>query len=51
MQNPFTTTFSKILPLRFVGSVEQWNNIEIAKLWNYKIPATKVICSDGEVTL
>ena len=35
----------------FKGNVEQWNEIEKGELWMSAVPATKVICSDGEVAL
>jgi hypothetical protein len=31
--------------------MEEWNNITKDYFWNHDVPATKVICSDGEVTL
>lgn len=37
--------------IMFEGAVSQWNDIEFGDGWNYNVPATKVICSDGEVSL
>ncbi|MBR4600034.1 MAG: leucine-rich repeat protein [Treponema sp.] len=47
-------TFSdctSLTSISFNGTVEQWNEIEKGWMWNSAIPATKVICSDGEVDL
>ena len=35
----------------FNGTKAQWNAIRKGSGWNYNVPATKVICSDGEVAL
>ncbi|MBQ8427007.1 MAG: hypothetical protein IJX16_04520 [Clostridia bacterium] len=35
----------------FSGSVTEWDYITKGDYWNYEVPATKVICSDGEVML
>ncbi len=37
--------------INFNGTVEQWNAIKKGENWNVNVPATKVICSDGEVEL
>ena len=37
--------------IKFEGTVEQWNAINKESYWNYKVPASKVICSDGTVSL
>ncbi len=37
--------------IKFNGTKEQWNTIEKEYHWNYDAPATKVICTDGEVEL
>lgn len=37
--------------ISFAGTVEQWRSIELQTNWNNGVPATKVICSDGEVAL
>ena len=37
--------------IEFKGTVEQWNAITFGNVWNYKVPATEVICSDGTVSL
>ena len=42
---------TKLNHIIFNGTVEQWNAISKGKDWNYEVPATKVICADGEVTL
>ena len=42
---------SSLNSIRFEGSVEQWNAIAKGNNWNYKVPATEVICSDGTVEL
>lgn len=35
----------------FRGTLEEWNTMEKGELWNVYVPATKVICSNGEVVL
>ena len=42
---------SRLTTINFGGTIEQWNNITKGDYWNYLVPATKIICSDGEVTL
>lgn len=37
--------------IKFNGTVAQWNAISNGLYWNNGVPATKVICSDGEVAL
>ncbi len=37
--------------ITFNGTVEEWNAIEKGREWNDDVPATKVVCSDGEVAL
>ena len=42
---------SSLTSITFEGTIEQWNSIMLGSHWNYWIPATEVICSDGVVTL
>lgn len=35
----------------FNGTVAQWNALTVEGDWKYKVPATEVVCSDGEVSL
>ena len=35
----------------FDGNIEQWNAIKLGSYWDCNIPATKVICSNGIVSL
>ena len=35
----------------FEGTIEQWKKIEFSEYWNDETPLTKVICSDGVVSL
>lgn len=37
--------------LNYAGTMEQWQALSKAKLWNYQVPATYVQCSDGQVAL
>lgn len=37
--------------LMFKGTIAQWNAISKGIDWNREVPATKVVCSDGEVSL
>ena len=42
---------SSLTEITFNGTVEQWNNVTKVFHWDYAVPATKVICTDGEVAL
>ena len=42
---------TSLTSITFVGTVAQWNAITKDPDWNYEIPATKVVCKDGEVAL
>ena len=35
----------------YEGTVEEWKAISKGSSWNYNVPATKVVCKDGEVSL
>ncbi len=35
----------------FNGTVSEWNSVNKDALWNYYVPATEVICSDGVVEI
>ena len=35
----------------FTGTIAEWNAISKGSLWKSSVPATKVVCSDGEVAL
>ena len=41
--------------ITYTGTVEQWNNLSKVQdgdqSWNYEVPATEVVCSDGSVKL
>lgn len=37
--------------ITFNGTIAEWDAISKESYWNYKVPATKVVCSDGEVSL
>ena len=41
----------KLTSITFKGSVEEWNAVEKGFYWDYEIPATEVICSDGTFSL
>ena len=42
---------TSLTSISFDGTVEQWDTIALMFAWNSNIPATKVICSDGVVSL
>ena len=49
-----TNAFSgctSLTTINFEGTVEQWNAIKLGSSWNYKVPATEVICSNGTVPI
>lgn len=35
----------------FLGTTEEWNSLSFGLYWKSGVPATKVICMDGEVSL
>lgn len=37
--------------ITFKGTMEQWNAISIGSYWSKNVPATKIVCSDGEVPM
>ena len=37
--------------INFSGTTSQWAAITFGDIWNYNVPATEVICSDGTVAL
>ena len=37
--------------MTFEGTTEEWNSITKEYNWNYRVPATYVQCTDGQVTL
>jgi hypothetical protein len=37
--------------ITFEGTIDQWNTITKQNEWNYNVPVTEVVCSDGSVTL
>ena len=49
-QNTFADC-SSLTSIVFNGTVDEWNAILFDAQWNYNVPATKVICSDGVVDL
>lgn len=42
---------TRLSTITFKGTVEQWSAITFGEHWNENVPATKVICSDGEVLI
>ena len=42
---------TNLTSITFNGTIEEWNTITKGNLWNYKVPATEVICTDGSVAL
>ena len=42
---------TSLTDITFNGTEEQWNAIEKGSDWNFSVPATKVVCTDGEVSL
>jgi hypothetical protein len=42
---------SALTSIAFAGTMEQWNAITKGSNWKYNVPATKVVCTDGEVAL
>jgi hypothetical protein len=42
---------SSLTSITFEGTVAEWNAITKGSNWNYNVPATEVVCSDGTVTL
>ena len=42
---------SKLTSITFNGTIAQWNAIQKDDDWNYKVPATEVVCLDGVVAI
>lgn len=42
---------SLLTEIKFEGTVAQWQDVIKGDTWKYGVPATKVICSDGEADL
>ena len=42
---------SALSSITFTGTMEEWNALTLGIDWCYNVPATKVVCSDGEVAL
>jgi hypothetical protein len=42
---------TSLTSITFEGTVDQWNSVMKGADWNDATPATKVICSDGVVSL
>ena len=42
---------TSLTSVKFEGTVSQWKSISLGSYWNYKIPATEVVCSGGRVSL
>ena len=42
---------NELVEIKYKGTVEAWNAINKGEGWNRGVPATKVICSDGEVSI
>ena len=41
----------KLTSIRFNGTISEWYMMHKGHNWNIRVPATKVVCSDGEVQL
>ena len=41
----------RLVNIIFDGTIAQWNAITKGEEWNAEVPATEVVCSDGEVSL
>lgn len=37
--------------IRYNGTIEQWQKIELGKGWNEDVPSTVVHCTDGDVKI
>lgn len=42
---------TSLTSITFNGTVDQWNAMSKGTSWNYNVPATEVVCSDGTVSL
>ena len=42
---------NSLTTVNYTGTEEQWAAITFGDIWNYNVPATEVICSDGTVAL
>jgi hypothetical protein len=41
----------RLMSVTFEGTVAQWNAITFGTNWDFNIPATKVICYNGTVSI
>ena len=37
--------------ITFKGTIEQWNAISKGSAWEYSVPATQVVCTDGTTSI
>ena len=42
---------SNLTTIKFEGTIDEWNKITKGNDWKVNVPATQVICSDGEVAI
>ena len=42
---------TSLTSIKFNGTIAQWNAISKGYDWRYKVPATKVVCTDGEIPI
>ncbi|MBQ4111586.1 MAG: leucine-rich repeat domain-containing protein, partial [Clostridia bacterium] len=42
---------TSLTSITFEGTIDQWNAISKGIRWNYNVPATKIVCSDGTVAI
>ena len=44
---------TSLINIHFNGSIDEWNTIEFSPIikWNAGVPATEVICSNGNVSI
>ena len=42
---------NKLNNISFNGTIEQWNNIKKGKYYLYDVPASQIVCSDGNIEL
>lgn len=42
---------TSLTSITYTGTMEQWSNVALGTDWNFDVPATQVICSNGTVSI
>ena len=42
---------TSLVDIRYNGTIEQWQKIELGEYWNEDVPSTNIHCTDGDVEI